>query len=205
MTAVRLRSLALIVLALILSACQTTPQIAPIGVEQQQQLIRRMPSWRAEGKIAINMDGERQNAAFDWQQRHSNYVIHLYGPFGQGATWLRRTSKGVTLENAEIGMRRAANAEQLMEDTFGWQVPVSDLQYWIRGLTAPQPDPSAIETDEHGLISTLEQQGWQVNYDRYQEHDGWILPAKLTATRDAITVTIVIKQWQLALAPTSGM
>lgn len=200
MTAVRHPLLALIVATLFLSACQTTPTI-PEDVGQQQEALRKIPSWQAEGKIAINMDGERQNASFKWQQKHGNYVIHLFGPFGQGATWLRRTSKGVSLENAEIGLRHAADAEQLMMETLGWQVPVSDLQYWIRGLAAPTPDPDTAETDERGLLSRLEQQGWQVTYDRYEVYEGWALPDKLTAERGTIKVTLVIKNWQLAMAP----
>lgn len=196
----RLPFLGLIVAAFFLTACQTTP-IMPTHVSQQQKALARIPSWQAEGKIAINMDGDRQSASFSWQQKHANYVIHLFGPFGQGATWLRRTSKGVTLENAEIGTRRATDPEQLMEETLGWQVPVSNLQYWIRGLAAPEPEPNNEQRNEVGLLSELEQQGWQVTYSKYETHDGWALPAKLTAERDSIKVTIVIKNWQLAMAP----
>lgn len=201
MTAIRLPFFALIVATVFLSACQTAPMM-PTNVEQQRQLIQRMPSWRAEGKISVSMNGERHTASFDWQQRHSNYVIHLFGPFGQGSTWLRRTSKGVTLENAETGVRRAANAELLMEETLGWHVPVSELQYWIRGIAAPKPTPTEEEVDERELLQSLEQQGWQVTFVRYESHEGWLLPAKLRAERESIEVTIVVQQWQLALAPT---
>lgn len=203
MTALRLPFFALFFAALFLSACQST-QVLPSNIAQQHSALARIPSWQAEGKIAINVDGERQSASFDWQQQRNNYVIHLFGPFGQGATWLRRTSKAVTLENAEIGKHRAASAEQLMEETLGWQVPVSNLQYWIRGLTAPKPSPTDVVADDLGLISTLEQQGWQVEYSRYENHEGWALPAKLRATRDAIEVTIVVKRWQIATAPAFG-
>lgn len=201
MTAIRLPFFVLIVATLFLSACQTAP-VMPTNVAQQRQLIQRVPSWRAEGKISVTMNNERHSASFDWQQRHKNYVIHLFGPFGQGSTWLRRTSKAVTLENSETGIRRATNAEQLMEETLGWHVPVSELQYWIRGLAAPTPAPTAEKVGEQGLIQELEQQGWKVNYIRYEPHEGWLLPTKLRAERDSIEVTIVIKQWQLALAPT---
>lgn len=201
MIAARLPLIGLVLAALFLTACQSTP-VLPSNAGQQQKALKQIHSWQAEGKIAINMDGDRQSASFNWQQKHDNYVIHLFGPFGQGATWLRRTSKGVTLENAEIGLQRAAAAEQLMEETLGWQVPVSNIQYWIRGLVAPKPAPTDERRDELGLLSTLEQQGWQVNYSKYETYNGWILPTKLTAERDSIKVTIVIKNWQLAMAPT---
>lgn len=199
MTARRLSIIALLMLTSLLSACQST-LVLPENVSRQQEAIRRIPSWQAEGKIAINMNGERQSASFDWQQQHGNYVIHLYGPFGQGATWLRRTSKGVSLENADIGNRRAATAELLMQETLGWQVPVSELQYWIRGLAAPKPAPSVLELNDNQLIAQLEQQGWQVTFSRYGLHEGWVLPEKLSAEREGIEVTLVVKRWQLAPA-----
>lgn len=200
MTALRLSAITLILTSVLLSACQSTPQL-PDNIKQQQKALARLSSWQAEGKIAINMRGERQSASFDWQQQRNNYVIHLFGPFGQGATWLKRTSRSVTLENAETGTRRANTAEELMEQTLGWQVPVSNLQHWIRGLAAPTPKPSRLINDETGLIATLEQEGWLVDYVRYENHEGWALPGKLTAKRDGIEVTIVVKRWQLASAP----
>jgi outer membrane lipoprotein LolB len=189
----QIRVWVLIVFAL--SGCQTSPP-RPV-LSPQQYSIQAIPNWQAEGKIAINMNGQRQNASFKWEQDQADYVVHLFGPFGQGTTWLRRTSEGVSLENAEIGLKRAATAEQLMKTNLGWQVPVSNLQYWLRGLTAPSPRPKHQETDPRGLLTALEQEGWTVAYPQYQTFQGLLLPAKMTAKRDAITVTIAIKQWQL--------
>lgn len=203
MIALRLSAITLIFASLFLTACQSTQQL-PDNVKQQQKALMRLPSWQAEGKIAINMRGERQSASFDWQQQRDNYVIHIFGPFGQGATWLKRTSRSVTLENAETGKRSADTAEELMEQTLGWQVPVSNLQYWIRGLAAPKPKPSHLQTDSSGLLATLEQEGWSVEYMRFENHEGWALPGKLRAQRDGIEVTIVVKRWQLTGAPVLG-
>lgn len=200
MTVSKLSIIAPFLITFLLSACQTMPT-TQIDVQDQQDMIRRIPSWQAEGKIALQMGDDRQSAAFDWQQQRANYVIHLYGPFGQGTTWLRRTSKGVSLENAEIGRRHASDAEQLMQDSFGWQVPVSNLQYWIRGLIAPKPPADETVLDEIGLISQLDQEGWHVTYVKYGTYNGWQLPTKLTAERESIKVTIVVKNWQISMAP----
>lgn len=196
------------VFLLALTGCQTTPRQADVatageGVVPQSVLLPQFaPKWLAEGKIALKHQDESTNASFTWEQKHQNYVIRLFGPFGQGSTWIRRTSKSVTLENAKTGYRKAESAEALMEDLFGWQVPVSDLQYWIRGLVAPDVDAEVTEEVATGLILGLEQQGWAVTYESHQKVDGWVLPRRLVAVRDGMEVTLVIKRWDLPPAPT---
>lgn len=187
-------------LLMVVSGCQTTPR-QTLGSTQQEIALYGVKHWQAEGKIAIQMADDRQSASFTWRQDKADYTIHLFGPFGQGATWLRRTSGGVTLENAKTGVHRAASAEALMEDVIGWQVPVAGLQFWLRGLPAHKPQPTQLERDAEGALSHLQQQGWQVTYSRYELFDGWRLPSRILATRDDLRLTIVIKRWQLPELP----
>lgn len=196
-------ALFLFVLAL-LAGCQSTPQIIP-GASSQMQYLYGVHQWDAEGKIAITMGDERESASFKWSQQRENYVIHLFGPFGQGGTWLRRTSRGVTLENAKTGIRRARSPEELMLEVMGWQVPVSNLQFWLRGLPARKPAPTQITQDNTGHLNGLQQQGWQVNYTNHQNFNGWWLPTRVTARRDNLEIRIVIKQWLLPTAPSGAL
>jgi len=187
--------------AALLAGCQSNPQ-KEAGIALQDHHLQRIPHWEAEGKIAVQMAGEHQSASFKWTQDKGNYVVHLFGPFGQGATWLRRTQRGVTLENnAKTGRHRAASAEALMQDVMGWQVPVSNLQFWLRGLPAKQPKPTQAQRDSTGVLTHLEQEGWQVDYTRHDNFAGWSLPTKIIATRDDIRLTVVVKRWQLPTAP----
>ena len=191
--------LCLLLLAL-LSGCQSTPHKIPGAAEQLQHLYE-VADWEVEGKIAITLGNDRENASFKWSQERENYVIHLFGPFGQGGTWLRRTDRGVILENAKTGIKHARSAEALMQEVLGWQVPVSNLQYWLRGLPAPKPTPSQLEPDTSGHLLRLQQQGWRVDYSAYQDFHGWWLPTKINAERDDLRIRLVIKQWQLPTAP----
>lgn len=190
----------LVVLLATLAGCQSIPQ-KPAGGTGQQPYLQKIPRWEAEGKIAIRKGEERESASFKWSQQQENYVIHLFGPFGQGATWLRRTSRSVTLENAKTGVRRATTAEALMQDVMGWQVPVSNLRFWLRGLPAAKPAPTELRRDGTGLLTGLQQQGWQVDYSKYENFSGWWLPTKVVARRDDLLITAVIKSWQLPTAP----
>lgn len=188
---------------MLLAGCQSTPQKIP-GASSQMQYLYGVRQWEAEGKIAITVGDERESASFKWSQQRDNYVIHLFGPFGQGGTWLRRTSRGVTLENAKTGIRRAHSPEELMQEVMGWQVPVSNLQFWLRGLPALKPAPSQITHDDTGHLSGLQQQGWKVEYADYQHFSGWWLPTRVTAARDDLKIRVVIKQWLLPAAAGSA-
>src|SRR5690606_22103807 len=125
-------------------------------------------TWGAEGKIALQLGKERESASFNWSQEHSNYSVHLFGPFGQGATWLRKTARGVTLESARNGVHQARTAEELMNNVLGWQVPVSNLQFWLRGLPAKKPKPTGLDRGAEGFVAELRQEGWQVSYSKHR-------------------------------------
>lgn len=185
---------------LALTGCQSTPQRSSGGA-QQEKLLYRAAHWQAEGKIAIQMANDRQSASFKWTQDKADYAIHLFGPFGQGTTWLRRTHRGVVLENAKTGTHKAASAEALMQDVLGWQVPVSNLQFWLRGLPAKKPRPTELERDPAGFLTHLLQEGWQVSYRQHEHFNGWWLPTRILAERDDLRLTVVIKRWQLSAAP----
>ena len=197
-------SLLALLAALVLSSCQTTPArvgdeaTKPISEEYHRRFLNH---WQADGKIGLRYGDERANATFDWEQRNANYVIHLYGPFGSGATTVRRTSKGVTLENAERGYVGAPDPESLMRDMLGWQVPLSGMQYWLRGLTDPEAPIEGETFDEAGRLQAFTQLGWQVTFDRSQMVRGWTLPGRVRAEREDMQVTAVIKDWEVPLAP----
>lgn len=194
------RLLALLGLALLLGACQSTGiggSAAPAAytADELQKRLPALKHWQAEGKIAITLADDRQSASFSWQQFDRNYNIHVFGPFGQGSTKIKRTSKGVTLENAELGLHRADSAEQLMEQLVGWQVPVDAMQYWIKGAPAPGLAES-VTRDANGLLRQIVQDGWSVDITAYQYVGRWRLPSRLTAQREQVRLLVVIKDWQ---------
>lgn len=188
------RALFLLVVLLTLSACQnlrTSDIQSTDALAANHQLVK----WRAEGKIKIVTNGESQTAAFDWQQHKGNYAIHFFGPFGAGSSWLRRTSKGVTLELPNRPPMQASSPEQLLFDAAGWQAPISNLQYWIKGVPAPKtPATQSPEISSEGIA--FEQAGWQISAERLKDTDGFLLPGKVTGSNGNTQVTVIIKRWE---------
>jgi len=168
-----------------------------LPAENQITYLNELQNWRTQGKLSIKVDKKRHSASFSWKQDSEDYDIHLYGPFGKGSTWLRKSQGMVKLENSQTGTREAVSAEALMERTFGWQIPISNLQYWIKGVPAKKADIANLDHNDLGYIARFQQQGWEVNYPKHSFIKGIPLPQKIVATRPGIKVVVVIKTWKM--------
>jgi len=77
----------------------------------------------------------------------------------------------------------------------GWQLPVSNLLWWVRGL--PSPDSrSRVALDANGRLASLQQDGWDVQYLGYSEQDQYSLPTRIKLAGHDLQITLVIKDWQ---------
>lgn len=101
----------------------------------------------------------------------------------------------ITLTTSD-GIVTADTPEALLQGTLGWSIPVSDLEYWIRGHTSPHAPVDASEVNGNQLLSSLNQQGWTIRYSSYHTFTDFSLPRKIIASRDGLKLTLVIKRWQ---------
>lgn len=191
-------------LVVLLVGCQTTPPKHGLSGPEQMRILPTIETWEAEGKLSLQAANNRQNGFFTWSQNQQDYNIHLFGPFGAGATWLRRTAQGITLENAKLGTHHARSAEDLMRSVLGWQVPVDGLQYWLRGIPAPSSKAHALQLDEEGFVQSFLQDGWQISYRDRQWVENWYLPRRIVAERADVRVIAITNRWNLAPAPALG-
>lgn len=160
--------------------------------------LESLDRWQAQGRVAVRVGQEGWNASFDWSQLGDDYRIRLRGPFGQGAVELSgHPQRGVWLRRADAPPRFALDPESLLLEETGWQLPVAGLADWLRGLpveTGPEPD---LVWDEQGRLAALQQDGWQIDYRRYQTIGGQQLPDRLQLARDALRVKVVVDEWRL--------
>jgi outer membrane lipoprotein LolB len=188
-------------LMLLLTACAVQPpQVsqAPRSTWlKHRATLEGMDQWQAQGRIAVRVGDEGWNANFDWRQLGADYRIRLRGPFGQGAVELAGDPRqGVWLRRADAPPRFALDPETLLLEETGWQLPVAGLSDWLRGLPVADAEPSLV-WDERGRLVALEQDGWQIDYRRYQTAGGVELPALLVLQQERVRVKFVIDTWQL--------
>ena len=168
---------------------------SPALWQSHKQQIGSLDAWQISGKVGIRAAQDSGSGTLFWLQRQDYYDIRLSGPLGRGAARLTGRPGAIQLEVANQGRYQAASPEQLLQQQLGLNLPVPHLLWWIRGLPAPD-SRSRLTLDRDSRLAQLSQDGWQVEYLRYAEQDGYWLPERLKLSGHDMQVTLVIKDWQ---------
>ncbi|MDM8545674.1 lipoprotein insertase outer membrane protein LolB [Candidatus Venteria ishoeyi] len=196
------RHLILFLCLLLLSACSLTPEKTENEQQRQQQWLakqaqlNKLSHWKINGSIAAYSQQEDWSARFHWRQQNQAYSLRLHAPLGQGMLNLSGDEQGVILKTAQQTLR-AKTPEALLKDDAGISMPVSYLYYWIRGLPVPTQPITAQQWNQKNQLAELQQNGWVIEYERYQQWDGVLLPKKLRIKNDQYHAKIVISRWEL--------
>jgi len=192
----------LIFVILALNACTGVPsKQAPAGnkaaYQGRAENLGAISEWGLVGRISLD-DGDRGGSGrLQWQVKTDSSELDFHGAMGRGAWHLQINPAGAVLQEANGSEQTAADANALIQDRVGWPISVDALQWWVRGLAAP----GAIEDeriDDQGLLVSLDQFGWSVNFSRYASVDGVVLPKRLNASRDNYRVKLAISHWRMA-------
>jgi outer membrane lipoprotein LolB len=152
--------------------------------------------WVLRGKIGIKTPEKADSASVYWSQEKENYNLKLFGPLGMGAVELKGKPGEVVYIDNQGHSYQASSAEILLQQNLGWQLPVSNLSYWVRALPAPNIASQKNYNINHQLI-LLQQQGWNINYLDYQSQ----LPHIIQLKNGNIDLRLVINQWQFYSPP----
>lgn len=152
-------------------------------------------AFRLEGRIAVRRGGERFTANIDWRHDAQSDDMAVSGPLGQGLARLTAAGGAALLETADRKRFSAADLDGLTEQVFGTRLPVSGLGHWVLGRSA---FGGAARLDAIGRLAGLTEQGWMIEYLRYEDDTPAALPALLQARREDVEVRLVIDSWSLA-------
>ena len=203
-----MKSLIVITLALILSACsqapvQPTTPTQPLSEESPswQAFVsaqQAMTHWQAKGKLAIRLPSDSNTAFMTWQQNQRDYTLRLSGPLGQGAITLEGSPQWVTLTDSKGEQATALTAEALMQRTLGWAVPVDSAHWWVKGFPSPDTPYRASFSEvapAQVRLATLNQDGWEVTFRQYHSDDNG-LPRRIILVRNDIKLVLLISDWK---------
>jgi outer membrane lipoprotein LolB len=193
---------AIIALALLISACSNLHQREaldfggdPAAWQAHRQTVEPINAWTLQGKLGLRSVRESGSGTLYWLQQQEAYDIRLSGPLGRGATRISGDSRGIVLEIAGQQPMQADSAEELLEEQIGWRLPVDSLLWWVRGLPSPN-SPSRLQLDTDSRLARLTQAGWVVEYSRYQEVNGVMLPQRMQLSGYDVLLTLVVTQWE---------
>lgn len=197
-----LRNLLIPALALVLAGCAGLgPQESVEGSGSAEDWsahkarISTIDGWQISGKIGIQAPQDSGSGTLFWLQRQDYFDIRLSGPLGRGATRLTGRPDAVALEVAGQGRFEAESPEALVESQLGWQLPVSNLLWWVRGVPAPD-SRSRVQLNADGRLARLQQDGWDVEYLGYTDENGYTLPSRIKLAGRDLKIALVVKDWQ---------
>ena len=209
-----LRPLALSASLLLLGACATrtareTPPLDREGIEaaERAQVNRAawldgQRQWSFEGRVAINNAGKGGNGKIEWQQDGQGYVVSLVAPITRQSWRLigDTHSEAGRLEGLEGGPREGEDAEALLLEATGWDIPVNALAQWVRGLPAESLPLQDRSYSTQGQLQRVEQAGWRIEYPLWFPAEGPqpSLPRRIEAQRDKASVRLIVDHWDFS-------
>jgi outer membrane lipoprotein LolB len=206
-----LRFLFLACAAVAIAGCSQFGGLADKQQAQERWAARQQPlldfmAWDIHARAVIRLKGQVYNLGIRWQRQTENSMILLEAPFGQGVFRIESAAGGtyrLRLPDGRVSENKTAEA--LLEDMIGWSLPISGLEYWIRGL--PQPGSSYSHSlDQGGRARSIRQDQWSIDYlDYFARQEGPQLPRRIKLVSETVTLKLVIERWQqpdIDLSPT---
>ncbi len=184
---------------LLVSACCMLPDKTPesLSWEEHLQRMQALSHWSAAGKLALRTRDQSESGTMLWQQVGNSTHLRLSGPMGLSATTIESDGEVIHVrQGKESKSWNLKDQTSLMEQT-GMDLPLNALPYWLKGIPAPQLKVQSMELDhDTELLSRLQQQGWQVEYESYELFDELMLPTRVRIQRNQSKVLLVVRQWQ---------
>lgn len=184
-----------LLLPLFLAACATGP--APVAEHPWQlrtQQLAALENWTARGKIALRSGQQSESASLDWQQRGSDTRLQLAGPMGLQATEIHSNGRELLVQRGEELTRLDITTPDALRLQTGWDLPLQALPFWLKGMPAPEPRATAVNIADE-LLQQLDQNGWVIRYERYQQFGDYLLPTRLSIERGDTRARVVIQDW----------
>ena len=182
-----MKRLASVLALALLTACATVPR-AERDARPFDLLGRILVSGSSGGAMTANL--RWQHAAQD--------EIWLMTPTGQTLAHIVDTGKDAVLTRADQKTYRAGSVESLTQQGLGWALPLSLLQYWVRGEPAPGFPATGVERDAAGKLTAVSQNGWRAALTYNSEGEAAGLVRRVDVTGSGNEIRFVIDTWRNA-------
>lgn len=190
-----------VVALMLLTGCMTAPPTTTddlnVRWQQRQTELLALTHWQFKARSSIRQDKESWQASLRWQQDSTDYEVQVLGPFSMGGLILKGDDQQVILTLADGQQWQAKAPEGLLKQATGWQLPISALRYWVRGLPATNLPLAKKELNDDAQIITMTQGEWQIKFPEYMKVKGKLLPRKVFIENSQLHLKMVIDKWQL--------
>ena len=165
---------------------------------EHEAALAEFRQWDMYARAALKLEGEAYNIGIRWQRElDGRFMMLLEAPFGQGVFRIDATAAGIYRLSMPDGQTfENSSVEALLEEVVGWSLPISGLDYWIRGMPQPQAE-HVHRLDADGRTRSIRQDGWDIEYlDYFSAADAPALPRRLKLANETVTLKLAIERWQ---------
>ena len=202
----KLKQLFALGLLSLLTACasKNVLQTPTYNLEQQQYQINKIKHWSVKGRIAVTTPEEKFSSNYSWQHTPVQQELMLYGSLGITYAHLVQKEQLATLTLSDKDIFQSNDIGSLLENVFGYPLPINKMQYWFKGL--PYPDNaktnniSKLSYDELGFLKSISHEQWTISYKKYKSFKQFHqikLPTKITITDGLTTIKLSNRGWQI--------
>jgi len=197
---------------LILSGCSNindlpetidpSPQLSePEQWQSHLNNVEQIKHWKLSGKVGVVTPKQSQTGYIDWQQDIQSFNISIRGTLGFGGLDLFGDQSFVTIKVDENN-QRTLPTDIALERYLDWEFPINSLKYWVKGIPAPEHPVDFRQFNNHGFLSRLNQQNWDIRLLNYEKHGSnsstpVFLPHKIIARYNGHKVSLILSDWSL--------
>ena len=163
--------------------------------EQRRAMLQQLDGFELRGRLAARNAEQGVSASIHWLQKGTDSDLSLQGPLGIGGLQIRLRGDNLHLTTARGVEFDGEAARQAMIQSLGFEPPLAQLRYWVLGVPAPQSaGTESLDAAGRRLLS-LQQSGWQVQFEADPATTNEVRPKRLTATRGATRVRLLVDRW----------
>jgi outer membrane lipoprotein LolB len=171
---------------------QATAALQAAQAAREVQLAART-HWTLAAHLAVSNGHDGGSGELEWHQDGSAFVFSVRAANGKTVR-LSGDANHAILEGAEAQPSEDSDAQRLLRERVGWDVPLNELRAWVLGLRAPA-SAAQLQFGEQDLPAVLDQDGWKVEYLDWFTDRSPALPRRVFASQGQTRVKLAIQTW----------
>ncbi len=180
------------------AGCVSAPSRRPAPLAdwpQRRAQLQSLNPFELTGRVAVAAGSEGFTAHLDWQQRGALTTVDLNGPLGIGGVHVVANGGTLDVETSQGKRLTSDEAHAELDEKLGFDPPLGSLRYWLVGVPDPG-SPAAESVGANQRLTTLQQDGWQIDYSAYTSAGGDWLPQRMVLHRGDVRVRLIVDHWQ---------
>lgn len=175
---------------------QTLPKTDRTWQTHLNQL-KQLQQYQAQGQLGYISEKERFSSRFEWlYQNQQNYTLKLYSTISSTSLVLQMHNAGMTISDNKGNQRSAHDAQLLVREIIGMDVPLAQLATWLKG----QPDENAdYQVGQNHYLANfsypVDGTRWTADYLNYHPTTP-ALPKDILLKNATQTLKIRIENWK---------